>query len=210
MIRHNEIRDITASLLTEVCHNVATEPALQPLTGEKMITRTANSDEGTRLDIRARGFWKRAQDAFFDVKVFYPNASSNRSSEPSSAYRRHERAKKREYGQRVREIERGVFTPLVLSTTGGMGREATTFYKRLADMIASKRQHSYSVVMGWLRCRISFVSLRSSVMCIRGSRSSLHRSLEQTSSWLLLRDESPLCSHVTDIIFFENLCFIFT
>ncbi len=25
-IRHNEIRDITASLLTEVCHNVATEP----------------------------------------------------------------------------------------------------------------------------------------------------------------------------------------
>ena len=27
-IRHNEIRDITASLLTEVCHNVATEPCL--------------------------------------------------------------------------------------------------------------------------------------------------------------------------------------
>ena len=27
-IRHNEIRDMTASLLTEVCHNVATEPPL--------------------------------------------------------------------------------------------------------------------------------------------------------------------------------------
>ena len=53
---------------------------------------------------------------------------------PSSAYRRHEQAKKREYGQRIREVERGVFTPLVLSTTGGMGREVTTFYKRLADM----------------------------------------------------------------------------
>ena len=30
-IRHNEIRDITASLLTEVCNNVATEPPLEPL-----------------------------------------------------------------------------------------------------------------------------------------------------------------------------------
>ena len=69
-IRHNEIRDITASLLTEVCHNVATKPALQPLTGEGMIARTANSDERPRLDIRARGLWNRAQDAYFDVRVF--------------------------------------------------------------------------------------------------------------------------------------------
>ena len=33
-LRHNEIRDITADLLTEVCHDVAIEPMLQPLTGE--------------------------------------------------------------------------------------------------------------------------------------------------------------------------------
>ena len=32
-IRHNEIHDITASLLAEVCHDVSTEPLLQPLTG---------------------------------------------------------------------------------------------------------------------------------------------------------------------------------
>ena len=31
-IRHNEVRDLTASLLTEVCHNVATEPSLHPIT----------------------------------------------------------------------------------------------------------------------------------------------------------------------------------
>ena len=78
-------------------------------------------------------------------------------------------------GQRVREVEHGVFTPLVFSSTGGMGREAITFYKRLADMLSQKRQHPYPTVMGWLRCRLSFASLRSSIMCIRGSRSSLHR-----------------------------------
>ena len=100
---------------------------------------------------------------------------TNRSTDLSSVYRRHEQAKKREYGQRIREVERGVFTPLVFSTTGGMGREASTFYKRLADMIAQKRQHPYPAVMGWLRCRLSFASLRASIMCIRGSRSSFHR-----------------------------------
>ena len=176
-IRHNEIRDITATLLTEVCHNVATEPPLQPLTGETLAARSANTNDNAQLDIRARGFWNNSQDAFFDVRVFYPNAPSNRSTD---AYRRHEQAKKREYGQRVREVERGVFTPLVLSTNGGMGKEATTFYKRLADMIAHKRQQHYSVVMGWLRCRISFASLRSSVMCIRGSRSSFHRPINSS------------------------------
>ena len=174
-IRHNEIRDITASLLTEVCNNVTTEPPLQPLSGENMTARSANTNDGARVDIRARGFWNVSQDAFFDVRVFYPNASSNRSTDSSSVYRRHEQAKKREYGQRIREVERDVFTPLVLSTTGGMGREATTFYKRLADMIAQKRQHPYPAVMGWLRCRLSFASLRASIMCIRGSRSSFHR-----------------------------------
>ena len=116
-----------------------------------------------------------SQDAFFDLRVFYPNASSNRLSDPSAAYRKHEQAKKREYGQRIREIEHGVFTPLVLSTTGGTGREAMIFYRRLADMTALKRQQPYSTVMGWLRCRLSFASLRASIMCIRGSRSSLHR-----------------------------------
>ena len=47
--------------------------------------------------------------------------------------------KKVEYGERILQIERGSFTPLVFSTTGGMGREATTFYQRLAAMISQKR-----------------------------------------------------------------------
>ena len=33
-IRHNELRDITAELLTEICHNVGIEPPLQTLSGE--------------------------------------------------------------------------------------------------------------------------------------------------------------------------------
>ena len=33
-IRHNEICDITATMLTEICHNFSTEPPLQPLSSE--------------------------------------------------------------------------------------------------------------------------------------------------------------------------------
>ena len=48
----------------------------------------------------------------------------------------------RSYGQRVRDIEHAAFTPRVLSTSGGMGRETiTTFYKRLADLLSNKRKH---------------------------------------------------------------------
>ena len=79
---------------------------LQPLTGETFAARSANTDDNARLDIRARGFWNN-----------YP--PSNRSAD---AYKRHEQAKKREYGQRVREVEHGVFTPLVLSSNGGKQR----------------------------------------------------------------------------------------
>ena len=35
-IRHNEVKDLTASLLSEVCSDVGVEPALQPLDGEPL------------------------------------------------------------------------------------------------------------------------------------------------------------------------------
>ena len=55
-LRHNDIRDITAKCLSEVCHNVAVEPELQPLTGESLQLRTANSEKGAQLNVSAQGF----------------------------------------------------------------------------------------------------------------------------------------------------------
>ena len=85
-------------------------------------------------------------------------------------YREHERKKKTEYGRRVREIEHGCFTPLVFTTSGGMAPEATVTMKRLASLVAEKKKETYSQVMGWIRCRISFSLLWSSLLCLRGSR----------------------------------------
>ena len=76
-IRHNEIRDITADLFTKVCRNVAVEPTLQPISNKVFHHRSAKRETNSRLDIRANGFWTRSQEAFFDVRIFYLNASSN-------------------------------------------------------------------------------------------------------------------------------------
>ena len=95
----------------EVCHSVATEPSLQSLSGELLNPRSANREDGARLDIRARGFWNGAQDAFFDLRVFHLNASSYCSMSLQGAFRRHEQAKKREYGECVREVETWCFHP---------------------------------------------------------------------------------------------------
>ena len=152
------------------------EPSLQPVTSESLNGASANRQEGARLDIVASGFWGSTfERAFFDVRVFNPFAPSNRHSSIAATYRQHERVKKRQYEQRIREIEHSSFTSLVFSTTGGLAPAATTFYKRLASMLAEKWNQPYSSTIGWLRCRLSFSLLRSSIMCIRGARSSAHK-----------------------------------
>ena len=56
-IRHNEIRDITATLLTEVCNDVCEEPDLQPVSVHQLNGASANRQDGARLDIAANGLW---------------------------------------------------------------------------------------------------------------------------------------------------------
>ena len=45
-IRHNEICDVTAHFLSDVCHDVMIEPPLQELTGEVFTHKPANCQDG--------------------------------------------------------------------------------------------------------------------------------------------------------------------
>ncbi len=68
-----DIRDLTATLLTEVCHDVCIEPELQPVSSETLGGASANCQEGARLDVAANGFWGDTfQRTYFDVRVFNP------------------------------------------------------------------------------------------------------------------------------------------
>ena len=86
-MRHNEVRDLTANLMAEVCHDVCTEPIL-PLSCASAVT-----DDGARLDIAANGFWgAHYERAIFDAKIFNPHAPPN--CQPiSTCYIKHENAK---------------------------------------------------------------------------------------------------------------------
>ena len=148
------------------------EPSLQPLSGETLQGASSNIQNGARLDIAANGFWGgRYERTFFDVRIFNPHAPSHSQCSLASTYRKQEALKKRAYEQRIREVEHSSFTPLVFSATGGMAKEATAFYKRLASCLATKWEQHYSAVLFWLRARITFSFLCSAIQSIRGARS---------------------------------------
>ena len=116
-------------------------------------------------------FWGgRFEKAFFDVRVFNPSAPSNHQPQMSATYRKHEKEKRRHSEHWINEIERSSFTPLVFSTTGGMGPSALTFYRRLADLLGERRNTPFNVIIAWMRTCLSFALLRASIMCLRGSR----------------------------------------
>ena len=79
--------------------------------------------------------------------------------------------KKREYNRRVMEVEHGTFTPLIFTTTGVMGHECSIFHKSLAEKISAKRDERYDDVMRYLRIKFSFLALKATLLCLRGSRS---------------------------------------
>ena len=160
-------------MLKEVCKDIRVEPQLQELTGEILHPSTITGNEA-RLDICARDFWQAGQMAFFDVRVFNPTAKRYVNQEFSETYEVNEREKKKLYNERnyMLQIEHAAsFSPLVMSETGGMGRECEKIYVPLAEMISYKRRTSYSVIASWVQRKITFSLIKSIGMCLRGTHS---------------------------------------
>ena len=143
-----------------------------PLQGEAV---SGNSADG------ARGFWTRQQNAFFDVRVTHPRPSLLSGSEVAGQLSQHERQKKRQYADRINQVDRGSFTPLVFATNGQSAPECSRFLKTLATRIADKnRDLQYTLVLGHLRSRIGTSLIRWQITCFRGSRSSYARGVSGT------------------------------
>jgi hypothetical protein len=190
--RHNCIRDFEASLLNQVCNDVEKEPLLQPVTTELFPARSANTSANARLDIRSRGFWRRGQNAFFDVRVTNADCASQINSPINSILKKHENEKKREYNERVMQIEQGTFTPLVFTINGSMSPECLQFHKTLAEKLSTKTGEKYSDVMNFIRCKLSFMCVKSSLLCLRGSRTTTKTPVEIGSDFSLHNQELNL------------------
>ena len=168
---HNLIRDITADLLTEVCHSISLEPTLRTLTGEQLQHRTANMEDGACADICAQGFWgDRQQLTFFDIRVL--TLTCQAAAAPPSLpflYRQHKNKKRHACQQRILEVEHGSFTPIVFSASGNIGPVAMVMYRRLAGLLVEKCNEPYSRTLGWILCALKFALLQSAIQCIRGA-----------------------------------------
>ena len=111
IMRHNRIRDLEAELLREVCKDVKIEPELLPIGNIEL--RGSNNAEKARLDVSAVGLWSSMERTFLDVRVMHPNSPSYRDKNKEQLYIQHEKEKKRMYNQRIIQVEKASFTPLV-------------------------------------------------------------------------------------------------
>jgi hypothetical protein len=170
---HNEIVYVYSEAMQDAGYKVVElEPHLEPLSGnESFKYKSTNRQDEARSDISVEGFWSRQRRAFFDVTAFSPLAQSNKDKSLRTLYRDAEGRKKREYFERIQKVDRGDFNPLVFSLTGGMGPQARTVTQRIAQRLAERQGLPYSVVIGWLKVRISFALNRSVLVCLRGTRS---------------------------------------
>ena len=167
-MRHNGIRDLEATFLKEVCKDVRVEPELLPIGNCELPG--SNKAEKARLDVSAVGVWSPMERTFLDVHVMHPNSPSYRDKSPKQLYAQHEREKKRTYNQSIMQVEKGSFTPLIFSTTGGMGPECDKYHKRVAELIARRRNEDYPDVINYMRTRLNFCLLRCIIIAVRGER----------------------------------------
>ena len=73
-MRHNEMRNTFAKLLTKAGCKVSVEQQLLPDEGELDGVKGVEKGDESRMDVTALGFWGTWQRAFFDVRVFDPFA----------------------------------------------------------------------------------------------------------------------------------------
>ena len=174
-MRHNALRDTEAKIMQEVCRDVRIEPEL--ITVESDFTDGTDAPRA-RLDISARGVWSPGERTFFDVRVFHPNSPSHIEKSFETLYKQNENEKKCKYGDRVRNVEKGTFTPLVFMTSGGSGNECDRLNKRLAELISIKKKEQYCHVVAHVRTRLRFALLKSTLTAIRGYRGKADSSQE--------------------------------
>ena len=128
------------------------------------------------------------QNAFFDIRLTNANARSQKHLPISiilKNQKKHEK-EKRAYN-RIMNVEHGIFIPLVFSLTGCESHETSMFHKHIAQKIANKTEENYEKVQTLIRCKLSFLVLRSVLLCIRGS-------LSISKDSVVLDDVSLTCS----------------
>ena len=130
----------------------------------------SNSPSETLVaDLGARGVGQPQVTTLFDIRIVDTNVPSYLAKSPQTVLRTAEREKKLKYGQAC-EDRHANFTPLCVSVDGLVGPEMNTFLQRLAQRLAIKWDTPYNTSLFWIRAKLSFSLIRTTNLCIRGTR----------------------------------------
>ena len=130
--------------------------------------------DGARLDVSTRGFWT-------DVRVIHPQARSNAGTSLFQMYRKHEIENKNKYNDRILQVEKATFTPLVISTTGGMGSEQWN-QPGSSNAQPKKSGQTHSDTVAFIRRRLRFDLLKTCVISLRGFRGKINAKTTEMGS----------------------------
>ena len=85
------------------------------------------------------------QVAFFGVRILNPSVKRYVTQELRKSNEKNEKGKKKQYNERILKIEHGTFTPIVMSTTGGMGRESRKCSAHFSEIISKKNKRNLCI-----------------------------------------------------------------
>jgi len=153
--RHNEVRDAFGDLASLVW---------SPVTKELIVCDNSAGADTLIAYLCIHGVWKPQTEALFDIRVVDTDAQSYRACNPYDVLNSAEGEKKCKYLQACQD-RHATFTPLCVSMDGMLSSEVEFFVKRIGDFLAAKWERPYTVVMGWVRARLSFAILQATFVC---------------------------------------------
>ena len=104
------------------------------------------------------------------MTVFNPIAKRYIHMDTSKAYQLNEKEKKKDYNELILEVERGSFTPTVMSAYGDIRKEGNKLYNCLVELLLEKKKQQLLLMTTSIRRKLIFALINSICMCIRDSR----------------------------------------
>ena len=122
-----------------------------------------------RGDLLIRGLHSNGTDTIIDFQVTHLDAPSYQHRDPLTVLQDHEKAKSHKY-ERSCAFQRRKFLPFIASTDGMLSPQAKQLLQQLSHVLSKKWSMPYSTVCHYVNSRVSLALVRSTFLCLRGSR----------------------------------------